>query len=137
MPLNTIFTSGTNSEGGLETGAFIVIVLAISIGWLNISLLIRIIDNFAYKTLSMNPVSTIHSIIIFLSVFFLFILFVWFVDKLEIIPVSSATQNLQEATGGLIAGDVTDDNQQTASSTVQQQLGMGWRNGNLVVIGAG
>ena len=123
MSLNTIFTSGTNSDGGLETGAFIIIVFAIVFAWSTISVWIRIQENFFFNTLGFDPRSTMHSLIIGFLTFCLFFVFIWFVDKLEIIPVSVATSELSQSTSGLIPAAEADDIADTMpSSTLDRQL---------------
>lgn len=129
MPIQTIFTSGIDREGGLETLAFSTIIFSIIVGWILVSVLQRFLEDLWFQTLGMNPRSTLHSFIILVVMFFLFILFIWFVDSLEIIPVSEATGPLAEATGGLVP---TEDSA-TASNAIVQQLS-NTRNGHPIVL---
>lgn len=130
--LQTIFTTGVNQEGGLETVAFFTIVFAIIFGWILVSMFQRFVENLFYQSFSMNPRSTIHALIIFVVMILLFILFIWFVDNLQIIPVSAAATSLGEATGGLVEAAEEDTNGESA--TITEQLGQGWKNGHPIVL---
>lgn len=129
--LQTIFTTGVDGDGGLNQAAFMTIVFAIIFGWILVSFFQRFLEGLFYHTFQMDPRSTIHSLIVFILMFFLFIIFIWYIDSLEIIPVSAAATSLAEAAGGLVeaAGEDTDE-----SATITQQLGQGWKNGHPIVL---
>lgn len=129
--LQTIFTTGVDGDGGLNQAAFMTIVFAIIFGWIFVSMIQRFTENLFFHTFKMDPRSTIHALIIFLLMFFLFIIFIWYIDSLEIIPVSAAATSLAEAAGGLVEAAAEDSDE---SATITQQLGQGWKNGHPIVL---
>ncbi len=130
--LQTIFTTGVDGNGGLDQSAFATIVFAITFGWILVSMIQRFFENLFYQTFSMDPRSTVHALIIFILMFILFIIFIWLIDSLQIIPVGAAASSLGEATGGLVAAAEEDTN--SGSATINQQLGQGWKNGHPIVL---
>lgn len=131
MPIQTIFTSGVDGDGGLEIVSFFTIVIAIVLGWILVSIFQRLLENLWFQTLHMNPRSTLHSLIIAVVAIFLFVLGIWFIDELQVVPVAAPSAQLREAGGGLFAGAEADDQE---SNAVVQQLGNGTRNGHPIVL---
>lgn len=128
MSLQAIFGSG-DSDGSLNQEAFVVIIFAIIIGWILVSLFQRVLEDFTFSTLGMNSRSTVHALIIALSVSMIFIVFIWMIDEYQIIPASAAAQSLEEATGGLVAKGGDD----SASNTLTEQIGNS-KHGHPIVI---
>lgn len=129
MPLQSIFTMrGNTGNDSLNTGEFGVLILGIIIGWILVSVFLRVVENFFFETLSMNSRSTFHAIIIAITMYLLFILFVNVIDELQIIPASRVETSLSEATGGLES--VTS---QGAKASVTSQLS-NMRRGHPIVI---
>ena len=129
--INNIFTSGLDGSGGLNETAFFVLVIAIVWGWLLVSVFQRLVENLWFQTLDMEPRSTLHSLIIAVVMLFLFILFIWFIDSLQVIFVSAARTELAEAAGGLLSA--ANEDEEAASNVVTQQLG-NTKNGHPIVL---
>jgi len=86
-------------------------------------------ENLFYTTLGMNPKSTVHSLIIFVTMFFIFVTTIWFIDELQIIPATEARESLARATGGLVTNDTN-----TASNAVAQTFVNSSRTGMPIVL---
>lgn len=130
MSTTSIFTNPqASTTNGLNTLAFSFLTLIIIFGWILVSLFLRVVENIAFSTLGLNPRSTIHSIILFLVLFFLFIAVVWFIDALQIIPASAGGNSLADATSGFIQN-------QPLNNNVIGTLGSG-RLGSPIVISPG
>ena len=135
MPLQTIFTNGIDDRGELAVQSFSLIILIIILGWILVSVFQRLLENFWFQTLGMNPRSTLHSLIIAIVSIILFILIVWFIDELQVIPAREASTSLGEATGGLLVAAAEDED--TVSNVATQQLS-NTRNGHpIVLLGGG
>jgi len=116
MPLQTIFSSG-QGDGGLNQGAFAIIVFAVIFGWILVSVVQRVLENLFFETLGMNSRSTVHALIIAFITITIFLVFVWMVDKYQVIPAGEAADTLAEATGGLATATATTTNTVTSQLT--------------------
>ena len=65
---------------------FIVIFIAILIGWILIALWSRVLDNFTYGYLGLNPDSTWDTILIAIVFTILLVIFIWVADQYELVP---------------------------------------------------
>ena len=131
MSAATVFSSGRDQMGGLDTVAFTFLTFSIIYGWILVSEFQRFLESLFYSTLGLNPRSTIHSLIIFVTMFLLFLIFIWFVDELGVIPAGTAGSSVAEASGGLVqAGN-------TGSSVFLENFGSSARTGGPIVISGG
>ena len=132
MSASSVFSSGRDMEGGLDVIAFSFLSFSIIYGWILVSEFQRFIESLFYSTLGMNPKSTIHSLIIFTMMFFLFLIFIWFVDELGVIPAGTAGSSVEEATGGILPA-----NGGGASSSFLENFGSSTRRGGPIVLNPG
>ena len=92
MPLQQVWTLSRPADQ--QTAAqhvFLIIFLAIVIGWIIIALWTRVLDNFSYGYLGLNENSTWDALLIALMVTIFFIVLIWVVDN----------YNIAEPTGGV------------------------------------
>ena len=129
MSAATVFGGGGTSSG-LNVLEFSVLTFSIIYGWILVGEFQRTVESFFYSTLGMNSKSTIHSLIIFLTMFFLFIAVVWFIDELEIIPSAAGAEAISRETTGI----VTATNPTSASNAIGQTLSNSNRTGIPLVI---
>lgn len=130
MPLQTVFATGKNSSGKLDQAAFVIIVLAITFGWLLVSVWQRVLENFAFGTLGLNEQSTLHSILVALVVTVIFLIFTWMIDQYNIVP-SLESDILASGDTTLTAAD------QQLRRRLTSQLGQGTRTGQPNLINPG
>lgn len=87
MPLQSLWNLTTNNgQSTFSQRIFVIIFLAIVIGWILVALWSRSLDNFTYGFLGLDPDSTWDAIIIALAVTVIFIALVWVVDKYNLVP---------------------------------------------------
>lgn len=133
MSVKQVFGGSGEDPSALDTGAFATIVAAIIVGWILVSLWLRVVENFAFQTLGMSSRSTVHALIIAIIATIAFLAFVWVVDEYEIIPSTSASGVVEGATEGLISG-TQGGGGGGASSAITNQLTAGVRRGQPTVI---
>ncbi len=86
MPLQSLWTIATGSgDTSLSQQVFLVVFLAIVIGWIIIALWTRTLDNFTYNYLRMNDHSTWDTLLIAIAITLIFITIVWIVDTYQIV----------------------------------------------------
>lgn len=69
---------GTSSrQRSISEFTFVEALFAIIIAWTLVSLWVRFIDNLAYRTLKLNPVSAFHALVVALTVTAIFIIFTY------------------------------------------------------------
>jgi hypothetical protein len=122
MPLQSLWNLTTNSGNNtFRQEIFIIIFLAIVIGWILVALWSRVLDNFTYGYLGLNQDSTWDAVIIALAITVIFIAFIWVVDIYNLIPggidqdVESQDEFAGVGEGSSSAGP--------AGSTLNQQFG--------------
>lgn len=122
MPLQTVFSTGQDKSGNLNQIAFVIIVLAITFGWLLVSVWQRVLENFAFGTLGLNEQSTLHSFLIAVSVTIIFLITIWMLDQYNIVP--NIESDVERA-----SGDVLEDADRQLSDVITNTLGQGTQSG--------
>ena len=92
----------SSSSRSVSEFTFVEALFAIIIAWTLVSLWVRFIDNLAYRTLKLNPVSTFHALIVALTVTAIFIVFTY--------SAESAVSNIIIGTTESSPGDAEDPN---------------------------
>ena len=78
-------SSGKPQDRKLSQEVFIIIFVAIIIGWIIIALWTRALDNFTYSKLKMNRNSTWDTVLIAIAVTIFFIAIVWVIDTYDVV----------------------------------------------------
>ena len=93
MPVQSFWTLGTGAQGQLvPQEVFVVIFMAIIIGWIVVALWTRVIDNFTYNRLKMNKSSTWDSLLIAVGITIFFVGLVWLVDRYKLVEGTLAAE---------------------------------------------
>lgn len=93
MPVQSFWTLGTGSGGSLlSQEVFIIVFVAIIIGWIIIALWTRVLDNFTYNKLNMDKTSTWDTALIAIAVTVFFFTFVWMIDSYTLVKGSLEQQ---------------------------------------------
>jgi hypothetical protein len=74
-----------NGSGMLSQEVFAIVFLAIIIGWIIIALWTRVIDNVTYSQMDLDKNSVWDTILIAISISLFFLVFVWVIDKYDIV----------------------------------------------------
>ena len=74
------------AQGRSTTTDFLIILLAIVVGWILVALWTRVIDNFTYIVLGLDERSAWHAMIVALTVTFIFVIAIGLIDQYNLVP---------------------------------------------------
>ncbi len=78
-------TAPTETKRSTSESAFISLLFAIIISWILVALWTRTVENFVFGTLGLNGDSTVHSLIIAVSMSIIFFMLIWTLDQYDVI----------------------------------------------------
>lgn len=89
---------------------FLEVMIAIVVSWIIIDLWLRVIENFAYRTIGLSEKSTIHTLIVALVVTIIFIAFVFSVPDSITDLIIGESYSEEDLYGGESSGEQTNGN---------------------------